>query len=284
MSRIEKAIEKAHQLREEAKADKKTPEKAVMENTVEVHEPIKISQTETRKIADSIRNPYLVTLSDPDSPIAEEYRKLKSLVVQMTKKNKLQNTIMITSTYGGEGKSITALNLAISLAQEYDHTVLLVDADLRRPAIDEYLGIRTETGLTDCLLNGTDVSSALIKTDIGKLTLLPSGKRASNPVELFTSNKLKTLVKELKHSYADRYIIFDTPPILPFAEAHSLGSLVDGVIFVVREGSSPLHSIKDALTMLKDANILGVTYNDVELNPLDGHYYYYNQYKSYSKK
>lgn len=267
MSRIEEALEKANKLRgvhnSEAPTEKTTS--ASVDDIFKTEPPI------------SLDNPYLVTITDPDSPVTEEYRKLKSMVVNITKRGNFLNTLMVTSTIGGEGKSLTALNLAITLSQEYDHTVLLVDADLRRPSIHRYLDMDHHKGLSDCLSNGKDVGSVLIKTGIGKLVVLPSGSRVSDPVELLSSNKMKELVKELKHRYADRYIIIDTPPILPFAEAHAIGSVVDGVIFVVKERHASLNNIKDALGMLKNANILGVVYNDVDSERFGNYYQYYDR-------
>jgi len=275
MSRIEEALEKANKLRGAQNSGAGIEETASVSAgdvfVTEVETPIRIN------------NPYLVTVTEPDSPATEEFRKLKSLVVSITKKGSFLNTLMVTSTVGGEGKSLTAVNLALTLAQEYDHTVLLVDADLRQPSIHNYLGIQPQKGLSDCLLNGTDIGSALIKTGIGKLMFLGSGTRISNPVELLSSNKLKEVVKELKHRYADRYVIIDTPPILPFAEAHAIGAVVDGVIFVVKERHARLNNVKDALTMLKDTNILGVVYNAVDIEPFDNHYYY-KYYNRYNKK
>jgi protein-tyrosine kinase len=265
MSRIEEALEKANKLRGEHNS----------EATTEITASAPVNEIFKTEPSISIDNPYLVTVTEPDSPVAEEYRKLKSMVVNITKRGNFQNTLMVTSTIGGEGKTLTALNLAITLSQEYDHTVLLVDADLRQPTIHRYLGMDPEKGLSDCLSNGKDIGSVLIKTGMGKLVVLPSGSRVSNPVELLSSNKMKELVKELKHRYADRYVIIDTPPILPFAEAHAIGSVVDGVIFVVKERHASLNNIKDALGLLKDTNVLGVVYNNVDIEGVDNYYQYY---------
>lgn len=273
MSRIEKAIERANILRELEK-DNGATKKIVPHSTPDIK----------AKVSVKVNNPYLVVINEPLSPAAEEYRKLKSMVVKLTKKGKLQNTIMVTSTAAGEGKTLTALNLAITLAEEYDHTVLLIDADLRQPSIHRYLGIQPKIGLSDCLSNGTEIGHAIIKTGIGNLSVLAAGSQVSNPVELLLSNKMKALVEEMKHRYADRYIIFDTPPVLPFAEAHSIGAVVDGVIFVVREGSASINDIKEALNMLKDANILGVTYNDADVSRFSNYYSYMTPYHRLSGK
>ncbi|HTP66078.1 MAG TPA: XrtA-associated tyrosine autokinase [Geobacteraceae bacterium] len=272
MSRIEDAMEKAEQLRQRDMGSvlnvELKPKQAPLPKPVPPSTKIEIT------------NPLLLAANDFDLPVAEEYRKLKSAIVYATKKEGFLNTIMVTSAISGEGKSLTALNLAISLAQEHDHTVLLVDADLRSPFICEYLGIAAKKGLSDCLREGFPISDVLIKTGLGNLTIFPAGERVTNPVEFFSSQKMKDLLSEVKHRYADRYIIFDMPPILPFAETRLLGSIVDGVVFVVKEGGTSLHNIKEALDSLKDANILGLVYNEATEASLDnGYHYYYGKYR-----
>ena len=273
MSRIEEALEKAKSLRGEAKSSE----------TIErvVHVPT--SELLKTNIEDITASPYLVALSDPHSPITEEYRKLKSKLVQLTQMGGFQNTLMITSAMAGEGKSITSLNLAITMAQEYDHTVLLVDADLRKPTLHKYLGIKPLLGLSDVLTKGVDIGDVLVQTGIGKLVFLPSGGSLANPVELFLSKKMKDLVHELKHRYADRYIIFDTPPILPFAEVQSIATIMDGVVFVVREGHAPLNAIKEAMSLLKNTKMFGVVYNDAQVSR-DRQNYYYNYRNYYNRR
>lgn len=258
MSRIEEALEKATKL-------KTSTQRGNLKVFKEV-EPIEVS------------NHRLVTITQPDSPISEEYKKLKSIIIRATKADFL-NTIMVTSAVDNEGKSLTAINLAVSLAQEIDHSILLVDADLRKPLIHEYLGIKPRYGLSEYLTKDMDISEVLIKTGIGNLVLLPAGSRAQNPVELISSEKMRLLVKEIKHRYMDRYVIIDTPPVLPFAETIPLASYVDGIIFVVKEGHAQRKVIKDALNLVKGSNILGVVFNAVTAESLDGYYYHY--YKNY---
>ena len=270
MSRIEDALENANRKRE---------------NPVSTHAPVVADRTRRLDKKDVkkalLSNPCLVMLNGSDSPVAEEYKKLKSIVVRLTRKDQFKNTIMVTSALRAEGKSITSLNLAITLAQDYDNTVLLVDTDLRKPSVHKYLGIKASVGLTDCLTKGMDVGEAIVHTGIGKLAVLPAGKVAKNPVEMVMSGRMKSLVKDLKHRYADRYVIFDTPPLLPFAEVHALSAMVDGVILVVREGQTPVSSIKTAAEMLKGANVLGTVYNCANMDRFSGHGYYYYGYQNY---
>ncbi|MBI5408109.1 MAG: polysaccharide biosynthesis tyrosine autokinase [Nitrospirae bacterium] len=270
MSKIEEALEKARILRESEGDDQ-----GDKFDNFRMLEPKKVD------------NPYIITATLPDSPISEEYRRLKSMLIRDTKTNFL-NTIMVTSSVEAEGKTLTAINLAITLAQEIDHTILLIDADMRKPMVHEYLGISYELGLSDYLTGDMDLSEVLIKTGIGNLMLIPAGHTVHNPVELLSSDKMKTLIKEVKHRYVDRYVIIDTPPILPFADAISIGELADGVLFVVKERHVQRKSIENAMNLLKDSRILGVVFNHASVENLDGHYsryyYYNNKYKKKEKK
>jgi receptor protein-tyrosine kinase/non-specific protein-tyrosine kinase len=278
MSRIEKALEKAAQLRKSGSAEVRNDQPSApqwREQPAQQTSPY--SRSEIVNI--NPNNLYLTTLNDPDSLASEEYRKLKSILVKMTKGEKFNNVLMVTSAIADEGKSITALNLAISLAREFDHTVLLIDADLRRPSIHKYLDIEPGLGLADCLADGIDIGKTIINTGIGKLSVIPAGKVLQNPLEFFTSQKMQDLIAEIKHRYPDRYVIIDTPPYLPFAETRSLSHLVDGVILVVKEGLASQESIKEALESLKECNVLGVVFNDATISNQDGRYkdYHYSR-------
>ncbi len=270
MSRIEKALEKAVRMRE----DRKEPmEPQAPARPRRSPPPPEVFSRPRAPL--NISAPTLVAATDPQSPMAEEYRKLKEMVIKLTRGDQTKNTLMITSAMVGEGKTTTALNLAISMAQEYDHTVLLIDADLRRPSIGRYLDLGAKPGLTECLLDGVAVPDLLIKTGIGKLVILPSGRVAPNPGELFSSNKMRALIREMKHRYTDRYIIIDTPPVLPFAETRTLSGIVDGVIMVVKSGLSTLENIQDAKEAMRGANILGLVYNHARPDSLSSSYSYY---------
>lgn len=261
MSKLEEALEKANKLRSTgAEADNNEPKVPPKART------------------EIISSPNIITISQPESPISEEFRRLKSILIRVTKSD-FKNTIMITSSVEDEGKSITAINLAVTLAQEIDHTILLIDADLRKPKIHEYLGINYKYGLSDYLTRDIDVSDVLVKTNIGKMVVIPAGRMVRNPVELLSSEKMKYFINDIKHRYMDRYVIIDSPPIQSCAEGISIGSYVDGIVFVVKEGLAQRSVIEDALGMIKDFNILGVVYNGVGDVSLDGHYSkYYNKY------
>ena len=194
----------------------------------------------------------------------------------LTKGEEFSNTLLITSTVSEEGKSMTALNLAISLAREHDHTVLLVDPDLRRPSIHRFLGIEPEVGLVNCLRDNVPIQNALVKTGIGKLVVLPAGEAVRDPVELLSSNRMKDIISELKERYAERYVIFDTPPAMPFADAGVLAGSVDKTLFVVREGRAKKQDVITTIDEFKKNNLLGIVYNDARFyNKKQSYYYYY---------
>ena len=224
-------------------------------------------------------NPCIINFRNPDTPIAEEYRKLKTVILRMTREH-FRNTVMVTSAISGEGKSVTSANLAIMLAREYGQTVLLIDADLRRPSLHGYLGMAPQLGLADCLDDNIDAGKAIVKTGLPKLSFLSAGKRVENPSELLTSQRMQAFLLELKYRYRDRYILIDTPPILLFAETQAMSTLVEGVILVVKEGGVSVKGMTDMLDILKSATVLGIVYNDASTTSMDGRYHshYYRYY------
>jgi protein-tyrosine kinase len=274
MGRLEEAMEKAARLRGEAGAAKQT-------KTVEENAHSRLHEKPAEHI--EIFSPRLVVANDYNLPISEEYRKLKSVVVQLTNGDRKYNTLMVTSSIGGEGKSVTALNLALTLAQGYDHRVVLIDTDLRNPSMYHYLGLKSRAGLTDCLMDGADLEDVLVNTGLGSLLVLPAGRSVTNPVEVLSSAKMTEFVDRMKQRFAGYYVIFDLSPVLPFAEARIVGSMVDGVIFVVKEGGASVKDVRDALEALKGTNILGVVYNKATTEGLSGGYHYYYDYNYQSR-
>mgnify|MGYP001773613025 CR=1 FL=1 len=282
MSRIDKAIEMATKKRQTAEpktvetpAEPVVTEKASFDSEEQDH----LSQREKAHDvpAPILNNPFLVTAHGTSGAASEQYRKLKSSIVKLTQLGRFDKSLMVTSATGGEGKTLTSINLAITLAQEFDHTVLLVEADIRCPSIMKYMDMESAVGLTDCVLDGIDVSEALVKTGIGKLSILPAGRAVPNPVELFSSNRMQNLLQEIKTRYPDRYVIVDTTPLLPFAEPQFIANVVDGVLFVVREGYTSTDKLTKALGLLKNHNLLGVVCNAVRQYQ-DNRYGYYGYY------
>lgn len=278
MSRIEKAMERATQIRQGT---------VVRTEVTQVQKSVPVSEIRPFNTSPPVvaaaemivpQSPFIIDLKDPYAPIGEEFRKLKAALVKLTTGETFNNSLLVTSAVQHEGKSITALNLAISLAQEYDHTVLLIDADFRRPTIHSHLGIELKQGFSDCLLGEAEIGDVIIPTGIGRLSVITAGREVSNPVELFASQKTEALLAELKNRYHDRYIIFDSPPVLPFAEARTLAHLVDGVLFVVKEQLASQTNVKEAIDALKGCRMLGMVYNDAVINRYDEQYSSYQRY------
>jgi|GEM_PF-153584 len=275
MSRIEQALEKAAHLRNTAGA-RITEKQLEGKPLAPVHgkrPPLPV--VPAGEPLPQTDNPFVATLNDPHSPVSEEYRKLKSVVSAYAHRDGFNNVIMVTSSVSSEGKSLTSLNLAITLAQEFDHTVLLIDADLRKPSLHGYLGMKPAKGLSEYLAGGVELGELLVKTGIGRLTLLPAGTPVKNPVEFFSSQMMKEFIREIKNRYPDRFIIIDTPPVLPFAETRSLAAIADGVVFVVREGQATPESIAEGLKSFDSKKLIGAVYNDATIANLNGHYHYY---------
>jgi protein-tyrosine kinase len=276
VSRIEQALEKANLTRESAALPASVSDNR--KDAQKERSPLPVFHIKESIIVPGMVDRHIVCITAPSSPASEQYRKLRARILARTKED-FQNTIMVSSADVGEGKSITSINFAVALAQEIDHTVLLVDADLRKPKIHTYLGIKADKGLSDYLSGEVELSDVLINTGIGKLVFLPAGSACSNPAELLSSNRMKELVQEMKHRFTDRYIVFDTPPVLVSADAISISNNVDGVIFVVQAATTSEKTVKKAINLIKSATMLGIVYNNVpDYLGKHLHPYYYYQY------
>lgn len=216
------------------------------------------------------------------SKIAEEYRLIKRpLLINAFGHGGNPpipngNLIMVTSSVPGEGKSFTAINLAISMATELESTVLLIDADVAKSSVIRYLGLEADKGLLDVLRDPTvELSDVLIKTDIAKLTVLPSGRGFAHATELLASSAMRDFVRDISTRYHDRIIIFDCPPILATSEATVLASYMGQIVFVVEAERTPQEAVKDALAHLSDCEHVGVLLNKAPSRTAGGDYYGY---------
>ena len=161
-----------------------------------------------------------------------------------------------------KGKTVTALNLAASIAMEVDRTVLLIDANLRHPNLHEHLGIAASKGLSDYLLDDTPISELFIHPKgIDHLTILPGGQPVQNSAEILNSPKMTSLLEEMKSRYPGRIIIFDLPPLLTASDALAFTPYVDAALLVVEEGKTTQHDTARAVEMLSNTNVLGTVLN-----------------------
>ena len=193
------------------------------------------------------------------------------------------NLIMVTSSVPGEGKTFTAINLALSIASERDYTVLLVDADVAKSDLTKLFGLTGEPGLSDLLLDeNLHVSDVLIKTDIANFNLIPSGAYYSQMTELIASNRMTRVINELGERYGKRAVIFDTPPILATSEAQLLAELSGQIAYVVQAGRTPQYVVQEAIATLDQDRAIGLILNRTQ-NLLGAGYQsgYYGQYADY---
>ncbi len=204
-----------------------------------------------KKTVDSKVDPRIVSFYDPKSTVAEQYKTLRTNLQAINSKTPIK-AITLTSSLHREGKSITAINLAISMAQDLNKKqILLVDADLRRASISKYLGVNSELGLADLISNGANADEALLNIGIENLTILPAGKAPHNPAELLGSVKMRNLVGLLRTKYD--YVIFDTPPVISVTDAGLLGAVTDGVIMVIQAERTQKGIVEHAENLLKQA-------------------------------
>ncbi len=170
-------------------------------------------------------------------------------------------SLLITSSNPGEGKTFTAVNLAVSFAQVVNRTVLLVDADLRKPSIHRLMGLETCRGLSDYLLQQAEISDVLFNPGVERLTLLPAGTRVPNSTELLSSPRMELLVSELKDRYPERLIIFDASALLVTADPLVFTRYIDGILLVVEAEKTSRECLQRSLKLLEGKPFLGMVYN-----------------------
>jgi non-specific protein-tyrosine kinase len=216
------------------------------------------SRTVTIDIPTAVKN-HCVALS-PDFAEVNYYKVLRTQLRQIGRQ-KAWNTIMVTSAYPNEGKTITAINLAATVAKEYNRTVLLVDADLRMQMIHRYLGYSSELGLLDYLEDKAAMNDIITWPGIEKFTIISGDRVVEDSSELIGSPRMQSLMDEIKHRYDDRTIILDVPPILGVADVLAFTPLVDCILVVVGEGIATNQDLKKALEMLPQEKIAGFVLN-----------------------
>jgi len=205
-------------------------------------------------------DPMLVAAAAPVSLAAEQYRSLRMRINRL-ERNRSVKSMIVTSPGKGDGKSVTAANLAITMAQEAHARVLLIDADLRRSRVHTLLGLGSGPGLCDVLVGAASVEEVMVWLPEYRLTVIPAGLSAAHPAELLGSATMRATIERLRTKF-DR-IVIDTPPIGPLADVGVLAPLVDGVVLIVRAGVTPRPAIERALTAVEAPKLLGLVLNDV---------------------
>jgi non-specific protein-tyrosine kinase len=210
----------------------------------------------------------------PDAPELDFYKVLRTKIQHLTCLKGL-NTVMITSPQPGEGKTVTAVNLALTFSMAYNQTVLLVDCDLRRQNIHKILGFESNRNLIDYLVDERPLSELIVWPGIDKLTLISGDRTIDSSAELLGSPRMQNLMKELKSRYPDRYVLVDTAPLLVGADAVALTPYVDCIVMVIEEGQTSMHSVQKAVDMIPREKFIGFVINRQKISSVDKYSYNY---------
>ena len=227
----------------------------------------------------------IITPDTTHITLLEQYRLIKRPLLMKAAQTGVSrvpngNLILVTSAVPGEGKTFSAVNLAMSIASELDHTVLLVDADPDKSDVSRMLGIQEAEGLMDYLSQPTRaLSELLVKTDVAKLSVLPSGQPRANTTELLASEDMRQFADELAARYTDRIVILDSPPLLATSGASVLAHLVGQTVMVVEAIRTPQSALREALALLKSIQNVGLVLN--KSREVFGPGYQYGQYYGY---
>lgn len=257
MERIKEALEKARNGRRES-----PPDASAHATSAEGISELEIRYSKTR-IATVNRGDLRdnrVIFGEQKGPAETAYKMLRTQVLQRMVEHDW-NALAITSPALGDGKTITAINLAISLARELHHTVLLVDFDLRNPCISKYFGLNPQYGIEQCLLGDVVLDQVLVNPEIERLVLLPAKNPVDNSSELLASPSMGRLVQELKSRYPSRFVLFDLPPILSADDALSFAPYVDAFLLVLRESKTTRTELQHAVDLLRSTPIVGTVLN-----------------------
>lgn len=258
MERIEKALAKAREQRR-AHTGAPLPSAARVMSTAprpSTGEPM----TRIVSVPDSTLRDHRVIAGLKQDTRADLFRMLRAQVMQRLAV-KGSTTLGICSPNPGEGKTLMAANLAVSMALDANHTVLLVDLDLRQPKLADLFGVSVETGMSDYLFDGAALSDCLVNPGIDRLVLLPAGRALNNSSEALTSPQMVNLARELKARYPDRFVIYDLPPLLSCDDALVFLPQIDATLLVVREGSTHSGDVRRAIELLDERKLIGTVLN-----------------------
>jgi len=204
-------------------------------------------------------HPTVVSAVRPDSEAAEQYRALRTRILH-TDTGIAVRILLVTSPAIGEGKSVTAANLGVSLAQSAERRVCLVDANLRAPQLSRLFGLPAQPGLSDVLEGKAGLDAALTRIEGHNLAILPAGSLSARPAELLGSTAMRRALDDLRLQFD--VVVVDAPAVLPVADVGSLVPLVDSVVLVVRAGLTTKTAIRDATAAIGQQAILGMVLNE----------------------
>ena len=220
-------------------------------------------------------DPHLVTYFDRMSPISEQYRTLRTNLKGIDSERP-PRTFTVTSAIPREGKSISALNLALTFADDKQSRVVVVDADLRKPSIHKLMTVDNQRGLSDFLAGNVMLELVLQRTRMANLSVIPAGRLSSNPSEMLSGSRMDDLLTRLSRDF--NYVILDTPPVVSITDAAIVGPKTDGVLLVLKLGETPKPVAAQAVDLLEKANarVLGTVLTHLSPEMKDYYYYPYN--------
>lgn len=281
MERIKLAIEKAKQSTDgwsSAKSNKvptRLPGTAPTADSLHDHRVgplvIEYSRTETVALDAEHLDALHVIAHRKVHPASHAFDVLRTQVLHKMSENGWR-TLAITSPTAQSGKTLVAINLAISISQQTDRTALLVDFDLRRPSVATTLGLNRTLSLNNVLSNTCEVPEALVHPDIDRLIVLPTNEPVPNPSEVLSSGRVADIVQDLRNRYSERIIVFDLPPVLAADDVMAVLPRMDCVLMVIGNGVSSEKEIEVSMERLRKANILGVVLNDDRSPSTDAYY------------
>ncbi|MFZ7126480.1 MAG: polysaccharide biosynthesis tyrosine autokinase [Desulfobacterales bacterium] len=205
---------------------------------------------------------------------AEHFRMLRTQILHAMR-DRGWSTLMVTSPRSGEGKTTTAVNLALTFAREYNHTAILVDCDLKKQSIHKILGYESEAGLVEFLLFDKPMNELIVWPGIEKLTIISGGRTIQDSTELLESRRMADLVRDMKSRYEERFIIFDLPPLLEATDAMAFAPNVDGIVMVVREGITTIAEVERSIELIPRNKFLGFVINGRKYSTSTDRYYGY---------
>jgi capsular exopolysaccharide synthesis family protein len=260
MDRIKKALEKSRSSKRRSPA---RPQQFEAERGAHPFDNIVYTRSKQIEVGQNILSESRLIAGNPSDPRALSFKMLRTQALQIMRENGW-STIAVTGPTAGAGKSLVAINLAISMSLEVNQTVLLVDLDLRNPSIHQYFAFEPEYGLLDYLTGEAKIEDMLVNPGFKRLLILPSKGSTSESSELLSSPQMIELAKELKLRYKSRMVIYDLPPVLNTDDALVFLPNVDSTLLVVENGRNTTSEVQNSMRMLEGTNILGTVLNKAD--------------------
>jgi protein-tyrosine kinase len=267
MERIREAVEQARRERNGPAARPSSPVKQpVVANGEAVPvDAVDIQYTETRtvEVSQAVREKNRLVAAIPGHPLLDSFRMLRTRVLQEMKSNNW-NTVAVISPTMGAGKTLTAINLAITIGRDLSHTALLFDTDLRRPTVSSYFGYTPEYGINDFMFNDTPLNKTLFHPDMDRLTVLPGREPISGSAEILSSPKFQSLFQDIRTRYSDRIIVVDSAPVLEVDDVLALISNIDCMLIVAECGVTTPEDLSKTMELLQGTPVIGTVLNKVD--------------------